>query len=331
MSKTVKRTLPSRFAKYSDLFEKLMDPTFLLDFSTFLVLDANPAALRLFESTLKKILGQSIFCWVNEHERKSIERALYGAQNSGQTIEVNSRFETNRNQFLIVKVVICTLKLSNNKEVLQFIAKDITEEHEAKQKSVNQLIKIAEMNRKLEMLSVTDEMTKLFNFRCFRDRLLQEHARSQRYRLVYAIIFCDLDHFKHYNDRNGHQAGDVLLQKLAHIIQDTCRNTDIAARYGGEEFVVICPETVGFKCYVLAERLRSRIESYPFPFADHQPLGKVSVSIGISCFPEDGITAEEVLRAADHASYVSKNKGRNCITFASSFSGAVESSNEKEN
>jgi diguanylate cyclase (GGDEF)-like protein len=229
---------------------------------------------------------------------------------------MNWSLKTKSKSFVVLKLNIFTLKLQNSTEILQVIAKDVTSEHVEKQKSVRYMVQMSRMNDQLELLSHTDEMTGLFNFRSFKEKLLEEHNRSVRFGLPYSILFCDLDQFKHYNDRNGHPAGDVLLKQLAAIFLSATRNTDVVTRYGGEEFVVICSGTDETGAYVLAERLRSKIENHPFPFAENQPLGKITISIGVSTYPRDGKTPEEVVQVADQAVYVSKNTGRNRVTLS---------------
>ena len=152
------------------------------------------------------------------------------------------------------------------------------------------------------------------NFRRFRDELKKEHIRASRYASTYSIVFCDVDHFKIYNDKNGHPAGDEVLRKIGAIFRDCCRNTDLPARYGGEEFAVLCPETPRNGGLTLANRIRAEVEATDFEFGAGQPLGRVTISVGVANFPEDGVSAEEMLEAADKALYLSKKNGRNRVT-----------------
>ena len=165
-------------------------------------------------------------------------------------------------------------------------------------------------NSKLEVLSTVDEMTGLYNFRHFKNELAKEHARSVRLGTSYAIVFCDLDHFKKYNDRNGHPAGDQLLREFAKTLQRTCRGGDLIARYGGEEFVVICPNIDARGGAIVAERIRKAVASQRFAEGEHQPLGRISCSIGVASYPEHGATPALVLKAADEAVYTAKSEGR---------------------
>lgn len=125
----------------------------------------------------------------------------------------------------------------------------------------------------------------------------------------------DIDDFKSYNDRNGHQAGDVALKMTAHALKASLRSADVACRYGGEEFCIVLPQTSLGEAEVIAERMRERVASKEYPFGKSQPLGAVTVSIGISSFALHIDTAEKVIAAADRALYNAKRKGKNQIEF----------------
>ena len=159
-------------------------------------------------------------------------------------------------------------------------------------------------------------MTQLSNFRFFKTQLAMQHERSTRFPSPYSIVFFDLDNFKHYNDQNGHPAGDELLRGVAKYLRLPCRVSDLPARYGGEEFVILCAGVNAVQAKVLAERVRMGIESAHFPHAEKQPLGIVSTSVGVASFPDNGATAESILVAADEALYVSKKSGRNRTTLS---------------
>ena len=141
-----------------------------------------------------------------------------------------------------------------------------------------------------------------------------EHERAERLGGQYAVIFCDIDHFKAYNDRNGHPSGDDLLRVFSATLRESCRMVDVVARYGGEEFVVLCPETDEKGATGLAERLRVTIEAVRFSDVEHQPLGFLSMSVGVASFPENARTQDEVLKKADLGVYRSKATGRNRVT-----------------
>jgi diguanylate cyclase (GGDEF)-like protein len=121
----------------------------------------------------------------------------------------------------------------------------------------------------------------------------------------------DLDFLKQVNDRFGHQSGDLVIRTVAETIRATCREIDFPARYGGEEFTVILPETLLAGAVEVAERIRERISEISFP-----DIGSITASIGISSYPTDALTKEELIRTADQALYVAKNGGRNRVAYS---------------
>jgi diguanylate cyclase (GGDEF)-like protein len=126
-----------------------------------------------------------------------------------------------------------------------------------------------------------------------------------------SIVLFDIDHFKHYNDTNGHLAGDKLLFELARCVQQNTRKDDILGRFGGEEFLLILPGATLTQAAAAAENLRTAIASHPFPHSEKQPLGAMSVSGGVAQYPNHGMDAATLLQAADAALYEAKRTGRN--------------------
>lgn len=162
-------------------------------------------------------------------------------------------------------------------------------------------------------LSELDGLTGLKNRRSFFTLVKTEFTRMKRYVKSFGIMMIDVDFFKHYNDAHGHPQGDILLKMLADIMRDTLRECDNIGRYGGEEFIVLMPETVKANTVMAAERLRLSVEESRLPFGDTQPGGKLTVSVGVACFPEDGDTLEEIIEAADKCLYEAKRLGRNRV------------------
>ncbi len=173
----------------------------------------------------------------------------------------------------------------------------------------------ARLYEKVKESSITDELTTLFNYRYFRIRLRDEVFRSQRTNRPISLIILDVDNFKNYNDTLGHPAGDQVLKQIASILKSCIRDTDVGARYGGDEFCVIMPEENQDGARALCERLRQRVEDYPFFKEEIQPLGKLTVSLGAATYPTDAAMIKELLVRADKALYRAKNNGRNqfCI------------------
>ena len=166
-----------------------------------------------------------------------------------------------------------------------------------------------------QLMSITDPLTGLPNRRYLEERLAEEVNRSKRYDQPLSFLMIDIDDFKHYNDLNGHQAGDLALQITAQQLKSTLRAADVASRYGGEEFSVLLPQTSLPEAGVIAERMRDRIERTHFPHAQSQPMGAVTISVGVSTFTSTVNSAEKIIGVADRALYEAKREGKNKISF----------------
>jgi diguanylate cyclase (GGDEF)-like protein len=166
-----------------------------------------------------------------------------------------------------------------------------------------------------QLMSITDPLTGLLNRRYLEERLTDELNRSERYDYAMSCLMIDIDDFKSYNDRNGHQAGDVALKITAHALKAALRSADVACRYGGEEFCILLPQTSLSEAGVIAERMRQRVAEKEYPFGKSQPRGNVTISIGISTLGKYIDTGEKVIAAADRALYTAKSQGKNRIEF----------------
>ena len=162
-----------------------------------------------------------------------------------------------------------------------------------------------------QLQSITDPLTGLHNRRYQEARLAEELSRSKRYNYPLSFMMIDIDDFKHYNDRNGHQAGDRALEITAQCLKAALRKVDVASRYGGEEFSILLPQTTLEEAGVIADRIRRKVMETPFPNGKSQPLGAVTVSIGLSSLSPGVNSAEAIVRAADRALYHAKNHGKN--------------------
>lgn len=175
----------------------------------------------------------------------------------------------------------------------------------------------AVMTRKIHDMAIKDPLTSLYNRRYFNERLEEEIQRSRRTRLPVSLIYLDIDHFKKYNDQNGHQNGDVLLKQLSAIMKKTSRANDVVTRLGGEEFCILLPHTDKNGAALKAEKLRRIIEGTKFAFGEKQPMGFVSISLGVSEYPSHCHDGEELIKSADDALYHVKETTRNMVCMAS--------------
>ena len=169
--------------------------------------------------------------------------------------------------------------------------------------------------RKSEELSITDDLTKLYNSRFLNSTLRREVERSKRYRTPVSLIFLDLDGFKDVNDRHGHLFGSRALVEVGRVLKSTVRLIDIVARFGGDEFTVILPQTSPEGARTIAERIRERIGETRF-LATYGIDVHITASIGISSFPDHGRTKDDLIARADQAMYVIKGSGKNGVALA---------------
>jgi diguanylate cyclase (GGDEF)-like protein len=164
-----------------------------------------------------------------------------------------------------------------------------------------------------QLISITDPLTGLLNRRYLEERLAEELRRSERENYAMSFLMIDIDDFKYYNDHNGHQAGDLALEMVAQCLKSVLRAADIASRYGGEEFCILLPQTKLDEAILIAQRIRQRVEDAHVPHGQKQPLGVVTVSIGVSAFDEIHQTPAAIIGGADRALYIAKDLGKNRI------------------
>ncbi len=163
-------------------------------------------------------------------------------------------------------------------------------------------------------LSITDPLTGLYNRRHLEERLEQEVARASRYRHPLTVLLIDIDHFKLYNDLNGHLEGDKALRAIAALLRRHTRQADLVARFGGEEFVVLLPEIDLTDGRAAAEKLRRTVQRSPFAGEASLPGGELTISVGVATFPRDAEEPVALLDLADRGLYLSKRRGRNCVS-----------------
>ncbi len=174
-------------------------------------------------------------------------------------------------------------------------------------------IENSQLYEKTVMRAHSDSLTELWNHGYFQYLLQAELDKAKVQKNNLSIVMLDIDDFKIYNDKLGHQAGDQILKELAKVLKKHSRRMDYVCRYGGEEFAILLPETNRNEASIIAERLRQDIEKHPFIQEEILPNNKLTVSIGIATFPENGQNPQELIRSSDTALYQAKNKGKNII------------------
>jgi diguanylate cyclase (GGDEF)-like protein len=175
-----------------------------------------------------------------------------------------------------------------------------------------------------QLMSITDSLTGMPNRRYLEERLAEELNRSKRYDFPMSFLMIDIDDFKAYNDKNGHQAGDLAIQITAHSLKAALRSADVASRYGGEEFCILLPQTAINEAGVIADRIRQRVNSTHYPHGKTQPLGRVTISIGVSTFSTIISSSETIIAAADRALYQAKSLGKDRVEFYMEDSGTQQ-------
>jgi diguanylate cyclase (GGDEF)-like protein len=165
--------------------------------------------------------------------------------------------------------------------------------------------------RKVQTLSITDNLTGLYVQRHFQDRFREELHRAERYRHYLSLILIDLDMFKRVNDEYGHPVGDAVLAETAARIREASGPVALVARYGGEEFAVLLPNAAKARALQVANNINSMLKATPIDIGGARLT--VTLSAGVSTYPEDALTRETLVTAADTALYDAKHNGRDLV------------------
>ena len=195
---------------------------------------------------------------------------------------------------------------------------DFTEEEILLMHTLSDLISGALHNalsfQKAQEQAITDGLTGIKTHRFFMEALSAEWKRSTRAGRTFSMVLIDLDRFKFVNDFHGHLEGDLVLTRIAQLLESTCRRSDVVARYGGDEFVILMPETSIEQACQFAEKLRANISGDSMLHEKN-----ISASLGVASFPAHGSTPQELIQIADASMYLSKHQGGNAVSSASHF------------
>jgi len=177
--------------------------------------------------------------------------------------------------------------------------------------TINSALANVQLKNQLRDQAIRDPLTGLFNRRYMLEALKKSLHRAERHKSDVAVLMVDLDHFKDFNDKFGHQAGDLVLTEVAGEFRENLRLEDIACRYGGEEFCIICPDTLLREAYLLSEKLRKKIGELSIQYQGKK-LDSITMSIGVAIYPNHADNEDNLIVKADQALYLAKNNGRNC-------------------
>ncbi len=262
-------------------------------------------------------LGEGIAGWV---ARKGVPQIV-------EDLPKDPRFSKSveRRNFNHAKSILCVPIINKRRTigVVEMVDKVSGEPFE--EKDLDLLVKLVDqaaiaiertqLYQKMSDLAITDDLTKLFNFRHLDQTLDLEIRRCQRYGSQVSLIFLDMDYFKLVNDRHGHLMGSKVLVEVAQILTNSLRDIDIIARYGGDEFVVVLPETNVDTTYRISQRLQQAIREHDF-LNDEGLKIKLSASFGISGYPVHAKNKKDLILLADQAMYQAKYGGRDRICIA---------------
>ncbi|QHV01129.1 sensor domain-containing diguanylate cyclase [Synechocystis sp. CACIAM 05] len=255
----------------------------------------------------------SLDCWAlrrgRSHEVKQGQHALFCSHVNDQHLPLASlcipliaQGET------LGLLFLCTFKEEILPDIRQQLAKTVAEQ-------LAMAIANLKLREQLEEQSIRDPLTKLFNRRYLEQRLTQELARAKRHHYSVGVLMIDVDHFKHFNDSLGHDAGDRILAAIGTLLKNNIRTSDVACRYGGEEITIILPDATMEEASQKAEFLRQAIAEMKIEYSG-KIVNSVTASFGVACYPDHGETGQEIIQIADKALYDAKQAGRNRVIVA---------------
>ena len=222
---------------------------------------------------------------------------------------------------LCVESILREQRLVRTSETLLHALREQQKQLEVVQQDVDARVRertraLEEANRRLTQLAATDGLTGLHNHRYLQEHLVLEVERSLRTGIPLGMLMVDVDHFRQYNNRFGHQTGDEVLRRVARLIAEHRRVNDVVARYGGEEFALLLINADHRVASNIGERLRARVAAERFPQTHELPGGMLTISVGVASCPTDGTSAASLLQAADAALFRAKQGGRNRVCIA---------------
>ncbi|MBW4418724.1 MAG: diguanylate cyclase [Myxacorys californica WJT36-NPBG1] len=291
------------------LIESMSDGVLVLDLQNRIV-DINPAAQRLIGTTARCIgqpLRQVFSRW------QDIVQLLYAPE------VVKTELWIDAVASCYVELRITPLRDRRKRSTGRLLVlRDVTQQHQSEfdlrqvnERLQEQLREIQKLQTQLREQAIRDGLTGLFNRRYFEEMLSQELTRAARESYSVAVILMDIDFFKQINDTYGHQGGDLVLQEFGKLLRHHSQQGDIACRYGGEEFVLALPTVAMKDAYQRAEQIRLSFQAMRMKFGSATIC--TTLSLGVGLFPDNGGTRESLVQVVDHALYLAKADGRNCV------------------
>lgn len=279
--------------------ESLPDAVVIVNASHQIVL-ANTRAAEMFGHDIAAMMGSDLKMIIPAHHRKKHTGNVTGYFKTphARPMGAEKRFSGLRADGTEVPVDIMINELTlDGSPVAMALVRDVTYQRA--------------LEDRLTLESLTDEMTGFYNRKHFKNQLKAHYSGFVRSGLPASVIMFDFDHFKAINDRFGHAGGDMVLVKVAEMIQRELRPTDMGCRIGGEEFAIMLPNTSLEKAVALAERIRQRTEAMEFRHEDTS--FHATITVGVASFSKSDTSHDSLMRKADSALYAGKASGRNCV------------------
>jgi len=282
----------------------------------------NQAFANMIGFTVNELIGQTIeqsLRWTHPEDREVFYNR-YQDRLAGKKVSTRNAYRLIHKHGGILWVDAATNTIIYEGKTAQLaMYLDISEQKQIEEALTDsqrtlqdQLERIKVLQEQLQEQAIRDPLTKLYNRRYMEETLLREIAQAKRTNTPIGIVMLDLDHFKIFNDAHGHQNGDLVLQALAMLLEKQFRSGDIACRYGGEEFLVIMPGTTLIDARQRADEVRLLFGEITFETGKHS-RSQVTLSAGVSVYPEHGLDSDAIINCADKALYEAKNSGRNRV------------------
>jgi diguanylate cyclase (GGDEF)-like protein/PAS domain S-box-containing protein len=283
--------------RYRRLFEAAQDGILILDAETGMITDVNPFLIKMLGYSREEFVEKKL--WeVGAFKDVEASQDAFEALQKNEYIRYDNLPLSAKDGRLIQVEFVSNVYQEGNEKVIQCNIRDITERKQA-QDALEAL---------LREKSLRDHLTGLFNRRYMEETLERELLRASRKHLSLGIIMLDVDDFKGFNDSCGHAAGDEILRELGNLLLGYVRRDDIPCRYGGDEFIIVLPDTSREVTLARAKLLGEHARRFQIQ-CEGQTFG-ITLSLGVAVFPEDGLTSDSLLKAADAALYHAKREGR---------------------
>ncbi len=272
----------------------------------------NPAWQIITGRPMAETLGNPWWQPIHPEDKEDVFRAWELAAREDREISIECRIIRPDKKSVWVQLRSRFL-FDDNGKITFGTLENISERKAAQEKQEQLIQELLDLKKKLEVSVRTDPLTNLPNRRGWSEKLEYEKIRFDRRQNPFTVIIGDIDHFKNINDTYGHDAGDHILTWIARMLKENSRKQDVVSRWGGEEFIILLPETDLENGAILAEKLRSKIESEVFVYQDKKI--PVTISFGLSVYNKKGLKIEDVVKQADQCLYEAKDSGRNKVIY----------------